>query len=262
VCNRLLEYLLVAKIPSPTFLGIHLFPDYQHYTELEYLKNCLARMGPTKENEAAKVAEARPRRGSVPDLKSSEKNSEKKVPTGPRANPLYKTRLCMNFQSTGSCPYTEKCQFAHGVKELEKWESWRNSHKGDELKKDEGDSVEGSRSRSHSLDKSSRTTSSDSHDLHDFGFDLGSPHSLNWEISTPVKGSSLLDENTPLSCMPDFSLWSSILDEIEDRTNTNPSGNRSRAATYDNMSQLSDAPTLFPLPPVLPTFGNKTSFPR
>ncbi|KAJ2888753.1 hypothetical protein FB639_000425 [Coemansia asiatica] len=34
------------------------------------------------------------------------------------ANPLYKTRLCARFTEKGECPYNEKCQFAHGEKEL------------------------------------------------------------------------------------------------------------------------------------------------
>jgi hypothetical protein len=218
------------------------------------------RMGPTKATadgasamnyQLQKPTEGRPRRGSLPELKTAEKASaEKKVPTGPRANPLYKTRLCMNFQSTGSCPYTEKCQFAHGAKELEKWESWRSSHKSDDDKKDEGgdgSSVtdEGTRSRSHSLEKTARTMSTD----------FGSPQSLKWDANTPLKGSSIVDdENTPLSTFSNFSLWSSMLDDLEnDHTHASDEtgGNRPRAATYDNISQLRDAPTLFPCPPVL-----------
>jgi hypothetical protein len=223
-------------------------------------------MGPTTKDVAHQKPESsssgRPRRGSVPDLKSAEKvSAEKKVPTGPRANPLYKTRLCMNFQSTGVCPYTEKCQFAHGVKELEKWESWRSSHKSDDGKKEGGgdtSSQEGSRSRSQSLEKTTtRTVSSGSHDF-------GSPQSLYWEVNTPSKSAALDDENTPLSTLSNFSLWSSMLDDIEnDRpliphvlvhrpsSNDEAGGNRPRAATYDNISQLRDAPTLFPCPPVL-----------
>ena len=30
----------------------------------------------------------------------------------------YKTELCEKFQSTGFCPYGNKCQFAHGKEEL------------------------------------------------------------------------------------------------------------------------------------------------
>ena len=30
----------------------------------------------------------------------------------------YKTELCKKFQSTGFCPYGNKCQFAHGKEEL------------------------------------------------------------------------------------------------------------------------------------------------
>jgi hypothetical protein len=205
-------------------------------------------MGPTKATIEAtpRSSDSRPRRGSLPELKSPDKASaEKKVPTGPRANPLYKTRLCMNFQTTGSCPYTEKCQFAHGVKELEKWENWRVSHKSEESKSGHESSSEGSRSRSQSFDKSSRTLSSESHDF-------GSPQSLNWEVSTPLKETTTsLDEHVPLCALSNFSFWSSMLDDNEYEKPQRAETSRPRAATYDNISQLRDAPTLFPSPPVL-----------
>jgi hypothetical protein len=227
-----------------------------------------ATMGPTKVNEklqdsaAASVKQSeRPRRGSLPELKSAEKATDKKAPTGPRANPLYKTRLCMNFQSTGSCPYTDKCQFAHGAKELEKWESWRNSQKGEDGKSDAQppDASSGTRSRSQSMDKTSRTSSYESHDF-------GSPVSgSSIDISTPVLSSvsSVLDE-TPLSVRTEFSLWSAKLDEMDHEPAFRPQL-RGRAATYDstydNISQLCDAPTLFPMPPVLPSYG-RASLPQ
>lgn len=192
----------------------------------------------------------RPRRGSLPELKTAEKKeAEKKAPTGPRANPLYKTRLCMNFQSTGSCPYTEKCQFAHGVKELEKWESWRSNHSQDG-KEDSPDHQQRTRSQSMEKPSSARSTSSDT----DFSI---SPQSLNWEINTPVRPSLTL-EDTPISSFQDihFSLWSSILDDEHDlRPRDASPTSRSRASTvdstYDNISQLRDAPTLFTSPPVI-----------
>jgi len=31
---------------------------------------------------------------------------------------LYKTRLCRTFMERGNCPYGEKCDFAHGTKDL------------------------------------------------------------------------------------------------------------------------------------------------
>jgi hypothetical protein len=222
------------------------------------------KMGPSKMNEPHQqnlqqslkqgVPEHRVRRGSLPELKTADKNAalaaEKKVPTGPKANPLYKTRLCMNYQSTGHCPYTDKCQFAHGIKELEKWENWRTSHKSSEETKKEDDitSSEGQRSRASSLEKP-RTDS----------FDFGSPQSIDWEVSTPLKNSvdSLLDDTPVTSArLSDFSLWSSMLDDIENEFPMQRSQQRTRAATYDstydNISQLRDAPTLFPSPPVLP----------
>jgi len=237
-------------------------------------------MGPTKmtDNIAAPLkTESRPRRGSLPELKTSEKISDKdkKVPTGPRANPLYKTRLCMNFQSTGSCPYTEKCQFAHGVKELEKWESWRTAHNikappADDIKGNGSFDDEHTRSRSQSLDKppSGREMASGSQDLDslDFGsMDFGSPQSLNWDLNTPVKSSCMLpEENTPFSAASsNFSLWSSVLDDIENdrpfRLNGRSRTSTIDSVTYDNMSQLRDAPTLFSSPPVLGSLEKLTN---
>lgn len=37
----------------------------------------------------------------------------------PPAAPKYKTELCHNFSERGSCPYRDKCQFAHGPQELQ-----------------------------------------------------------------------------------------------------------------------------------------------
>ncbi|KAL0378039.1 UNVERIFIED_CONTAM: Zinc finger CCCH domain-containing protein 14 [Sesamum radiatum] len=31
---------------------------------------------------------------------------------------MFKTELCNKWQETGTCPYGENCQFAHGIKEL------------------------------------------------------------------------------------------------------------------------------------------------
>jgi hypothetical protein len=45
--------------------------------------------------------------------------------TGPAKNPLYKTQLCANFSAMNTCPYSTRCQFAHGQDELERWKSWR-----------------------------------------------------------------------------------------------------------------------------------------
>ena len=35
-----------------------------------------------------------------------------------QSNPRYKTTLCKKYMSSKSCPYGEKCQFAHGEQEL------------------------------------------------------------------------------------------------------------------------------------------------
>lgn len=210
-------------------------------------------MGPTKFAEqmnsiipSRASQQERPRRGSLPELKTQDK-MEKKVPTGPKANPLYKTRLCMNFQTTGSCPYTEKCQFAHGVKELEKWENWRNSQKDKTDSKSE--SVDEGRSRSQSEEKVH--ASQESHQSQDLV-----SSSLDWELSTPIRSYPHTEELPRLSISSNFSLWS-LPSENGDSDSPFATNSRARASTfdctygYDNMAQLKDAPTLFPSPPVL-----------
>ena len=54
-----------------------------------------------------------------PKRKSSEEH--KKFSTGPQWNSNYKSKLCQHFQEKGQCPYTTKCQFAHGETELLRW---------------------------------------------------------------------------------------------------------------------------------------------
>ncbi|KAH9253968.1 hypothetical protein BASA81_008092 [Batrachochytrium salamandrivorans] len=49
----------------------------------------------------------------------------KKKTTGPLHNPRYKSTMCQHFANTGACPYSEKCQFAHGPEELAKWQETR-----------------------------------------------------------------------------------------------------------------------------------------
>ena len=36
---------------------------------------------------------------------------------------LYNSQLCRNHMSTGTCKYGRLCQFAHGMRELEKYSS-------------------------------------------------------------------------------------------------------------------------------------------
>jgi len=77
------------------------------------------------------------------------KNGLKKKTTGPVHNQRYKAKMCKNWIKTGACPYFEKCQFAHGSYELEKWSTRRtrtqsqDDDEEDEEHKDfeEGDQV-------------------------------------------------------------------------------------------------------------------------
>ena len=69
----------------------------------------------------------RPRRTSI-GSSGTPASSAKKELQGPGKNPLYKTSMCANYQSTGACPYHGRCQFAHGQEELELWQAYRNEH--------------------------------------------------------------------------------------------------------------------------------------
>eukprot|EP00924_Labyrinthula_sp_SR-Ha-C_P005403 augustus_masked-scaffold_1-processed-gene-30.1-mRNA-1 protein AED:1.00 eAED:1.00 QI:0/-1/0/0/-1/1/1/0/268 len=50
-----------------------------------------------------------------------ETSKPKKKTTGPVHNAKYKAKLCKNWVNKGVCPYYEKCQFAHGEHEVQKW---------------------------------------------------------------------------------------------------------------------------------------------
>ncbi|GBG27661.1 mRNA decay activator protein ZFP36L2 [Hondaea fermentalgiana] len=58
----------------------------------------------------------------------------RKKTTGPIHNPRYKAKMCKNWVREGKCPYSEKCQFAHGVSELEKWNEIRRRQSEGRLK--------------------------------------------------------------------------------------------------------------------------------
>eukprot|EP00516_Mucochytrium_quahogii_P000765 CAMPEP_0203762618 /NCGR_PEP_ID=MMETSP0098-20131031/15462_1 /ASSEMBLY_ACC=CAM_ASM_000208 /TAXON_ID=96639 /ORGANISM=" , Strain NY0313808BC1" /LENGTH=201 /DNA_ID=CAMNT_0050657099 /DNA_START=320 /DNA_END=922 /DNA_ORIENTATION=+ len=55
--------------------------------------------------------------------------ADKKKTTGPYHNSRYKAKMCKNWVQNGSCPYNEKCQFAHGSSELFKWASIRKQQR-------------------------------------------------------------------------------------------------------------------------------------
>jgi len=69
----------------------------------------------------------RERRGSQNSatLITSSSTIPNSVAVGPKSNPLYKTRYCQSFEKTGQCTYNDKCQFAHGKEEMERWHVWR-----------------------------------------------------------------------------------------------------------------------------------------
>ncbi len=50
---------------------------------------------------------------------------------GPIHNSRYKAKMCNNWIKLGSCPYFEKCQFAHGTHEMEKWANRRARSKSE-----------------------------------------------------------------------------------------------------------------------------------
>jgi len=99
----------------------------------------------------------RVRRSSVTSNSSTPTAVAKAGGTGPSRNPLYKTSMCANYMSTGTCPYHGRCQFARafrgvgflgtdahadGQDELELWQAKRNErlrleqHMGQDVAKD------------------------------------------------------------------------------------------------------------------------------
>jgi len=67
--------------------------------------------------------------GSSTGSASSVSKRAKKKTTGPYHNSKYKAKMCRNWVKEGTCPYSEKCQFAHGAAELEKWNEIRRRQK-------------------------------------------------------------------------------------------------------------------------------------
>ncbi|CAI4047540.1 hypothetical protein SUVZ_12G1860 [Saccharomyces uvarum] len=64
----------------------------------------------------------------VPSSPQKESSSQPKVKCQPQETPkqLYKTELCESFTLKGTCPYGNKCQFAHGLNELKVKKSCKN----------------------------------------------------------------------------------------------------------------------------------------
>lgn len=196
---------------------------------------------------------ARPRRGSVPELK------EKRTVQGPRANQLFKTKMCNNWAVSGTCPYGLKCQFAHGAAELAKWEAWRvarqqqqdvngkeelhpggsrlGSFRFDTGSSDEGldgPSLGGVRlgNRFSDLSLETRSRSRSEHD--DFEHRQLGGRIMSWQGGTshitPVKQ----QQAAPLfSPGENFSLWSSSR-LVESKEDSPQHDSRSRAGTLDS----------------------------
>jgi len=82
----------------------------------------LARMTPSSTKSGISVSSASSRNSNTG---SKNKTRGKKKTTGPLHNSRYKAKMCKNWMENGSCPYFEKCQFAHGMHELEKWAARR-----------------------------------------------------------------------------------------------------------------------------------------
>lgn len=66
-------------------------------------------------------------------VNSKEKpNCPKVKTTGPLHNARYKLKMCRQFEKHGVCPYYQKCQFAHGAAELNKWKRYHEKVKRNE----------------------------------------------------------------------------------------------------------------------------------
>ena len=67
------------------------------------------RANPSLPGWSATAASARP---------STRRQQEPPEETDPRAAPLYKTRMCKNYELSGACKFGDRCIFAHGKEEL------------------------------------------------------------------------------------------------------------------------------------------------
>eukprot|EP00667_Euglena_gracilis_P017415 EG_transcript_18345 len=69
-------------------------------------------------------AVGRPSAGSERDLAGAPRPAKGKgrrkraTPAAPINTARYKTRMCINWDRDGKCPYGPRCQFAHGMREL------------------------------------------------------------------------------------------------------------------------------------------------
>lgn len=81
-----------------------------------YLKTVLSQAGPsrTQPRTPIQVSANSAQKVFVPGVKKEEKPLELEVYN----QGMYKTELCNKWQDTGTCPYGEGCQFAHGIEEL------------------------------------------------------------------------------------------------------------------------------------------------
>ena len=50
--------------------------------------------------------------------KKEEEEEEEEIEVEVYNQGMTKTELCNKWQETGTCPYADDCQFAHGIKEL------------------------------------------------------------------------------------------------------------------------------------------------
>uniref|UniRef100_A0A060T9P9 ARAD1B00924p n=1 Tax=Blastobotrys adeninivorans TaxID=409370 RepID=A0A060T9P9_BLAAD len=100
----------------------------QHQQQQPVQPQSIAVGTPNRSGTQTPIGPSRPKTASPNSSHSNSSGGKKKKPT--TNTDLYKTELCASYMSTGGhCPYGEKCQFAHGEKELKyidrppKWRS-------------------------------------------------------------------------------------------------------------------------------------------
>ncbi len=108
---------LLAKMMQ--VMKIHQYHQQQPNQQIPQLQQ------QTKANEAVNIPSQSLQQENENNMNKANVNNINaaiaKHPCGPLENSKFKARMCRTWEKTGFCSYAEKCQFAHGIEELNEW---------------------------------------------------------------------------------------------------------------------------------------------